>query len=322
MSLPPLAKRHQEERARLAMSAARAAGQVWRKLNRDDMKTSWQQLLPELLLIVAGAQTAAANSTDPYLQRLLGEDPDRAESDQLAPQALAGIAPDGRPLATLLMYPLWATLGALARGATLALAWASGAAVLDLLVRTVIADTGRAADLVGMIVRPAVTSYVRVVELPACARCIVLAGREYTLSDGFARHPRCDCSMAPVTRSFRPVPTSAKTVFEQMSAAQRHKAFGAAAVKAIGDGADIEQVVNARRGMQTATYYRRTIQTTTEGITRRGIAGRRSKKFERIVGSRYATSRSPRLMPEEIYHQADGDREHAIRLLRRHAYIV
>ncbi|MEU0761593.1 hypothetical protein ABZ351_18200 [Streptomyces microflavus] len=321
MSQPASPRQHQEERARLAMATARAAGKLWRSLDRDDMRSSWEQLLPELLLIVTGAQRAAAASTDPYLQRLLGDDPDRAESDQMDPQALAGVAPDGRSLVSLLMYPLWATLGALARGASVAFAWASGAAVLDLLIRTVIADTGRAADLIGMIVRPAITSYVRVVELPACARCIVLASREYTLTTGFQRHPRCDCTMAPVTRAFTPTVTSAKQVFAQMTDAQRHKAFGAAAVKAIGDGADIEQVVNARRGMTTATYYRRTVQTTTEGITRRGIAGRRSKKFQRIAGNRYATAKSPRLMPEEIYRLAD-DREHAIRLLRRHAYIV
>ncbi|MFJ2209337.1 hypothetical protein [Streptomyces microflavus] len=321
MSQPASPRQHQEERARLAMTAARAAGKLWRRLDRDDMRSSWEQLLPELLLIVTGAQRAAASSTDPYLQRLLGDDPDRAESDQLAPQALAGVAPDGRSLVSLLMYPLWATLGALARGASVAFAWASGAAVLDLLIRTVIADTGRAADLIGMIVRPAVTSYVRVVELPACARCIVLASREYTLTTGFLRHPRCDCTMAPVTRTFTPTVTSAKQVFAQMTDAQRHKAFGAAAVKAIGDGADIEQVVNARRGMTTATYYRRTVQTTTEGITRRGIAGSRSKKFQRVAGNRYSTAKSPRLMPEEIYRLAD-DREHALRLLRRHAYIV
>ncbi|MGW1221454.1 hypothetical protein ACWD6O_13765 [Streptomyces californicus] len=322
MSAPAPVRRHQEERARLAMATARAAGTLWRRLDRDDMRGSWQQMLPELLLLVTGAQSAAAASTDPYLQRLLGDDPDKAESDELAPQALAGIAPDGRPLASLLMYPLWAALGALARGASLAVAWASGAAVLDLLVRTVIADTGRAADLIGMIVRPAITSYVRVVELPACARCIVLASREYTLSTGFQRHPRCDCTMAPVTRSFTPPVTSARQVFAQMTDTQRHKAFGPAAVKAIGDGADIEQVVNARRGMSTATYYRRTVQTTTEGTTRRGIAGRRAKKSERAAGNRYATAKSPRLMPEEIYRIANGNREHAIRLLRRHAYIV
>ncbi|MFW3459695.1 hypothetical protein ACN24K_01710 [Streptomyces microflavus] len=322
MSQPASPRQHQEERARLAMATARAAGKLWRRLDRDDMRSSWEQLLPELLLIVTGAQRAAASSTDPYLQRLLGDDPDRAESDQLDPQALAGVAPDGRSLVGLLMYPLWATLGALARGASVAFAWASGAAVLDLLIRTVIADTGRAADLIGMIVRPAITSYVRVVELPACARCIVLASREYTLTTGFQRHPRCDCTMAPVTRTFTPTVTSAKQVFAQMTDAQRHKAFGAAAVKAIGDGADIEQVVNARRGMTTATYYRRTVQTTTEGITRRGIAGSRSKKFQRVAGNRYSTAKSPRLMPEEIYRLAEGDREHAIRLLRRHAYIV
>lgn len=318
--MSPVAEAHQRDRARLATLTARAAGNAWRRVDRDDLRGSWARLMPELLLIVTGAQVKAAHSADPYLQRLLGLDSERAESDVLQPSALAGVAPDGRDLATLLMYPLWSALAALARGQSLARAWAAGAATLDLLVRTIVSDTGRSADLVGMLVRPAVTSYVRVVELPACARCIVLAGREYGLSTGFDRHPRCDCTMEPVTRLHRPAPTSAKTVVEQMTDAQRHKAFGASAVKALADGADIEQVVNARRGMTTATYYRRTVKTTTQGTTRRGLAGQRRKTFRRVSGNRYATAKAPRLMPEEIYRIAD-DRAHALRLLRLHGYL-
>ncbi|MEU1805846.1 hypothetical protein [Streptomyces sp. NPDC019937] len=321
MSPSPQAAAHQEKRAQLAATTARAAGNVWQRVGSEDVRGSWTRLLPEALAILTGAQLAASRSAEPWLEQLLGRDDERAESDLLVPESLTGVAPDGRSLAELLMYPVWAVLHAIGEGLPLVAAFARGRALLDLLVRTVVADTGRAADLVAMIVRPAITSYVRVVELPACARCILLAGREYGLTTGFERHPRCDCTMEPVTRTHQPQPVDAMDVFRQMSPEQQHKVFGEAAVKAIADGADITQVVNARRGMTTATRYGRKIQATTEGITRRGIAGSRRAKFERRAGARYATAKAPRLMPEEIYRLAD-DREHAIRLLCRNGYIV
>lgn len=322
MSPSPAAAAHQKERARLATVTARAAGRAWRKVDGADIRGTWTRELPEVLALLAGGQLAAARSAEPYLVRLLGDDDGQPASVYLAPDALTGVAPDGRPLASLMMLPVWTALHAISRGASLAVSLVTGQALLDMLVRTVIADTGRAADLVGMILRPAVTSYIRVVEFPACARCILLAGVEYGISTGFRRHPRCDCTMEPVTRTHRPAPVDAMDAYQSMTPQQQHKVFGGAAVKALAAGADIGQVVNARRGMSTATYYGRTVQTTTEGITRRGIAGGRRGKFERVAGKRYSTARAPRLMPEEIYRLADGDRAHAVRLLRTHGYIV
>lgn len=318
MSPSPLAVEHQERQTELAAATARAVGPLWQQVDPADMRRSWQVALPRVVALVAAGQLGAARQADPYLQALL---PAAGTEGRVDPRALAGVAGDGRDLPGLLMYPLWHALAQISRGLTLAASIASGAAFLQLLARTLVADAGRAADLVGVIVRPAVTSYVRVVEPGACSRCIILAGREYGLSTGFERHPRCACTMEPVTRHHRPTPVDAMDVFRQMSAQQQRKTFGAAAVKSIGDGADIAQVVNARRGMTTATRYGRTVQATTEGITRRGIAGQRRAKFERRPGDRYATARAPRLMPEEIYRLADS-REHAIRLLRRNGYIV
>lgn len=314
------AERHQQDRARTAAVAARAAGQLWRKTDTDDLRASWTAMLAQVLTVASAGQLTAARQAEPYLTSVLGLDDERAQADQLQPEALVGVAGDGRPLAELFMYPVYTTLAAIGRGASLALAWASGAALLDLLVRTIVADAGRAADLVAMATRPAVTSYVRVVELPACARCIILAGREYSLSAGFARHPRCDCTMAPVTRTSRPTPVDARDVFTSMTEAQQVKAFGAKAVEAIAAGADPAQVVNARRGMRQATLYGKTVSATSEGTTRRGLAGRRRSSFERVDGRRYATTRAVRLMPEEIMRRAE-DREHAVRLLRLHGYL-
>jgi hypothetical protein len=105
-----------------------------------------------------------------------------------------------------------------------------------------------------------------------------------------------------------------------MTEAQQRRGFGEAGMKAIADGADLTQVVNARRGMTTVTRYGRTVQATREGTTRRGLYGSRRAKFEKVLGARYARAKAPRLMPEEIYRLAK-DREHAIRLLQRNGYL-
>lgn len=312
----------------------------------DDIRGSWAGQLARLLTVVLAAQLVAARQAEQWLSRIRGlGDP----AGRLVPEAFAGTASDGRDLAGLLMYPAWVALHALTLGVLPDRALARGAAWADFLTKTQIADTGRAADSVAMAARPEIAGHERVVHLPACSRCIVLAGRLYRWSTGFERHPGCDCTMEPVTREQwhdgRPE-NAPRALFEQMTPEQQRKSFGAAAVKAITDGADFSQVVNARRGMTTATAYGRRVQATREGITRRGVAGARLitgnpaafsaprgdagttvvSEFTRStrLGEqrvRLRGARSPRLMPEEIYRQADN-REHALHLLRMHGYIL
>lgn len=316
---PPPVQEQQEDLAQVAAATAAAVVSEWESVDEENVADSWLQRLARVLAVVAGGQQAAASRADPYLDRLLNGRRD----GHVDPAAFAGVAADGRPLLNLFMYPVWVALRALTAGVPVARGMAQGAAFADLLARTVVADTGRAALQAGIVAEEAVTSYVRVVELPACGRCIILAGQEYSTTSGFLRHPRCDCSMAPVTRSVRPNVVDAAGAYARMSQAQRQKAFGVAGVRAIEDGADIAQVVNARRGMATVTAYGRKVQATTEGVTRRGLAGGRLRDFEerRRPGQRYRMSRTPRLMPAEIYELAD-DREHAVRLLRKHGFIV
>ncbi|WP_327268803.1 hypothetical protein OG233_14095 [Streptomyces sp. NBC_01218] len=320
MSPGPLAIAHALARARLAAAAARAARSAWRKVDRDAPAPAWAGLLGPVVAAVAGAQLAAAQGTDPWLARLLGQDPAQAASDRLDPASLAGVTGDGFALADALQIPAWTALRLVTQGMPVAQAMARGQLLLDLMVRTAVADAGRAADQVAMTARPAVTSYIRVVEAGACSRCIILAGKEYGVSTGFLRHPRCHCGMEPVTREHRPRAQDPREVIDAMSDTQRRRTFGDAGAKALTEGADPALLVNARRGMATATVYGRTVQATTEGTTARGIAGRRLQALHKTSGQRYRVSRTPRLMPEEIFRQAD-DREHAVRLLRRYGYI-
>lgn len=321
MTVPVEAAKHQEQRAAQAATVAAAVRAVWGEVDPQDLEASWLARVPLAAGLIRAGQLAAAGTAEPWLTAETG-----AGEGTVDPQAAAEATGD---LGVPLLYPLLIAFNRIGRGFSTAMSILSGAAFLEMVTRTLIADAGRIADMAGMIARPRVVSYVRVVHLPACARCVILAGREYSLSEGFLRHPRCDCTVAPR----RPGDTwelpSPTALFDDMTEAQRRRAFGAAAVEAIGEGADVAQVVNARRGMTTVTRYGRQVQATREGTTRRGLYGARAAKFQKAAGVRFgestagrARAKTPRLMPEEIYRLADGDREHAIRLLNRNGYIV
>lgn len=199
---------------------------------------------------------------------------------------------------------------------------------------TAVADTARSSTQVAMAADRQVVAYTRVVQLPACSRCIVLAGQMYPYSEGFLRHPNCDCQTLPLREAQWKGVRSPRDLYDVMSPAERRRVFTVDGARAISEGADIGQVVNARRGMDVAHIYGRRLQVTHEGATRRSTYGRsRSQagdRMERFAGQRhgaatsaryYRSTRSPRLMPEEIFRIADG-RDDQIRLLRRYGYIT
>lgn len=324
----------QDQARQVASTAAEAAAQAWAEVDAAAITTTWTQQLPAVVATVTAAQTAAAALAAPAVAGIA--------STALAPvvaAALAGIASTGLPLAAVLVAPAVAAIGALAASAPAARGLAAGAAVLDMIVRTQVTDAGRVATGVAITATPEIAGHERVVHLPACSRCIVLAGRLYRWSEGFARHPRCDCTMVPVTSEewrTRNLDNHPRALFDQLDPAEQDKRFGAAGAQAIRDGADPVQVVNARSGMRTASVGGREILATTTGVTRRGTAGQRlSERFGTAVVSEFERntrtggrervrlrgSRAPRLMPETIYQVAE-DRDHAIRLLRLHGYLL
>lgn len=279
------------------------------RLDGDALARSWGRMDEELLAALIAAQEEAAAGGAAYVGEFGGR-----PAGEVVPGSLAGIASDGRALKSLMGFPLARALQRRGDGASADDAVAQMVRHLLMLAGTQVADAGRVGAGVAMAANRAVIGYERVVQLPACARCIVLAGQLYPWSEGFLRHPNCDCVHRPVTsieewRSARPGNTPAR-MFDRLTRAQQDRLFGSAAAQAIRDGADIGQVVNARRGITTAAGPGgRRVPVTTEGTTRRGLAGRRRPG-------------APRVMPEEIYRIADGDREVAIALLRRFGFIV
>lgn len=295
-----IARRHQLSREALAEATAKAVLAEWAKVRPENVARDWARLLPAVTAMVQRGQLHAAKQSHTFMKQLLG--PEAVAGGQVVPEQFAAQTPDGRDALKLLSRAAPHSISAQRRGIGARAAMARSAAFLNMVVRTVVADTGRQADQAAMVANRNVRAYVRVVELPACSRCIILAGREYGVSTGFLRHPNCDCTMEPVTRKHRPMPLDAEELFESMTPAQRRKVFGEAGAKAIGDGANISSVVNARKAMAQVEMHGQTVQVTYAGT------GSRKKK------------RPPRLMPEEIYRQAES-REQAIRLLYKNGYL-
>lgn len=190
---------------------------------------------------------------------------------------------------------------------------------LDRLVMSLVLDAARGAESVSIVSRPRV-GYVRYLSPPSCSRCAILAGRFYRWSSGFRRHPNCDCTHLPTTdpRSEfiqNPHDLVNKGLVTGLSKADR---------RALADGADLNQLVNAKNGSIRRVNFGpgRTVSITDAGMTARGLAGKRIGDLRKVAGSRYRVSGGMRLTPDSIYRVADGDRDVAMRLLESNGYLI
>jgi len=313
-------------------------GRNWQEQYREDVG-------PKIAALVIAAQIAMTREADTYVADVLNEldfGP-TAEPGVLVPNALAGWAGDGRPVSTLLegsIVRAGRSLAARQESPEAVLsrtgpsedqiqqALDDGAAWMEMVVETILADTTRAAEEAAIAPREWVEGYVRMLNPPSCSRCVVLAGRFYLYNDGFERHPRCDCVHIPASEAdYKDLRVNPSLYFDSLSPAEQDKAFTKAGAEAIRDGADISQVVNARRGMHTAAInqrgwipkgrmvradvFGRGVFVTTEGVTKRG-------RGRKAMGA----GRPFRLMPESIYEIAGGDRAEAIRLLKLYGFIT
>lgn len=318
MDAQTLGATHYRRQARLALGAAWAAAREWRQLSRADLTGSWLGGVGlRTLAIVTAAQRAAADGSSEYVAAAVTAQGGTPNAQGLAVDAaaFAGVAADGRPLESLLYQPIVRAKTALGGGTALDEALQQGLADLLRIVACEVADAGRAAVGAGIVADRTATGYVRVLNPPSCSRCAILAGKEYAFNAGFQRHPHCDCVHLPTIRGVKPHLVDPGDYFRSLSAAEQDRAFTVAGARAIRDGADIGQVVNARRSMY-ALGDRYGLRATREGMTKRGLARQRLKALQ-------AAGRAPggvRLMPESIYRIA-SDRDEAIRLLYRYGYL-
>lgn len=293
----------------------------WEQVTLGDPQRTFAAALPEMLASVTAGQVAAAAGAAGYVGGLVVDE--GVAPDPVAvvdPRRFAGITSDGRTLPGLLTQPLIRALYLRTQGADDRPALLGGRLSLETLVRTEILDTGRDAVATAGALDREVKGYVRQVHLPSCGRCTVLAGKFFRRNAGFARHPRCDCSHVPTTRTVKAgeVDQSPRSLFDSMTRDQQDRGFGKANAEVIRRGGDIGQVVNARRGMATAGS-----SWSNEGATVRGAYGRASVARGQVATKQGRRNRevAPRPSPGFLLEQAGDDPELFALALERAGYL-
>lgn len=294
MAIPRAAEEHYKSQQILAAATLAAARRIWAGISPVNLDRSWSTGGPRLRALVTAAQKRAAANGAAYVPKVIAQQGITAPAiAAVNVTEVAGTASSGAELALVLRTPIIRTKQAIAGGATAEQALEDARSTLDGIVRTQLADAGRAGTSLAMAARPALHGYTRMLNPPSCDRCAILAGAFYRWNAGFARHPHCDCIHIPtVEDAADDLTTDPDEYFASLAEDDQDRIFTKSGAEALRDGADIGQVVNARRGMTAAG-------TTTVG-TRNG---------------------SIRLMPEAIYRQA-RTRDDAIAGLRRHGFLL
>lgn len=303
--LPRASRDHYQRQQALGAAVLRGSRRQWASMSFD-FDRSWPDIRSRLVALAVAAQLAATRDANAYVDEVLDETGQANNPVAvLRPPGFVGTSSDGRDIETLFDGAIVAAKGAVAAGATAPDALTRGGQWLDMTMRTLVADAGRTASGVAIAVRPDVGGYVRMLNPPSCSRCVVLAGQFYRWNDGFQRHPGCDCRHIPSSENIAgDITTDPSAYFKSLGEAEQDQTFGKAGAQAIRDGADIAQVVNARRA--NTTY------TTDLGFFTREGTTRGAQRIRGVV----------RPMPETIYTMAGGDRGQAIELLRRYGYIA
>lgn len=277
----------------------------WWGLRWESFQDDFVAGLPDMVDLVARAQAEAAGFGAEFANGQVGG------QVRVRPEAIAGSASDGRSLAGLLVRPMVRTFTAASLGASAPSAMNFGSEAFQRIASTQVEDAARAGEQAAMGGNDEVRGYLRLVEPKACGRCIILAGRFYRWNEGFDRHPSCRCTHKPITGGWTDADQDPRQLFDAMDPADQERAFTKAGAEAIRLGADPARVVNARRGMSTATS-----PAGRQVLTRRSVLGQ--KVFTTSV---LAKGRGIRLMPESILELAT-DHVDAVRLLREHQYIL
>jgi hypothetical protein len=239
---PTLGIDHLDATQAIARQQVEQVQRAWRGLDPGGLRASFAAgVAPVLVAAITDGQINAAALATPYVSDVLADEHAPAQLPTVVPSAFAGVTTTGLPLASLadlLFVRLLADIGA---GMSTTDALLTGLRRALTYTATEITDAGRTATQTQLIADTRVAGYERVVKLPACDRCIILTGRLYRYSHGFRRHPRCDCTMTPVTREqWREanLDNHPRALFDSMTANEQNSRFGAGNAAAIRAGAE------------------------------------------------------------------------------------
>lgn len=288
------------------------------KSSPDAWRDAVQSIGDRLLMM----QVLVASYADPYLNDVLeAQDADPTAEAAVVPESFSDLTDGGGSWLQALVF---APNSVREPGSD----WTTRFGfVANSIVKTGLIDTARASVQSGMQARPSVRWYVRMLNGRSCARCAILAGRKYRSTVAFRRHKRCDCRHIPAAEAADDWTVDTKQYFDSLPTDEQDRLFTEAGAKAIRLDADPAQVVNAEKGVSVVTAYGVDVLRTLEGTTRRGIAGQRlgDEGFAKQPNNRYSYAMTPRLMPDEIFLQAERlgwDRAEVLRQLRRFAYVL
>lgn len=310
---------------------------MWRQVDYGNVAASVAAVSAPLLQLLVDAQEAAATQSGGFMAAV--DDHYGVQSDaRINPEAFAGMTQDGIGLDSAVLYSSQVMFDRIARGAGPADVLTAGKTFVQQVGRTAVMDAGREADRVQMFARPQYKRWVRQIGPGACSRCIQLAGIE-SWQVAFARHPNCHCIAVPAGETFKgAIETSPKAYFDQLSKAEQDKRFTKAGAEVIRQGADLQRVVNARRGAAGIKYGPRVIPEPGKRVMRpRNIGSQQypiwvyetveltGKRARRTYSYGSLDRRLPqgtRLMPETILKIARGDRARLTQLLSHYGYLT
>lgn len=303
------ATRHKRDTEKLTSAAFERAGKAWKRVNPGSIVSSWQSMSADVIGAVMIAQHETITNNDAYLDFAFNEQNIDGLDARLRPGSIVGTMPaTGATLDAALAGVAFHTLDHIGRGYSTREAMDGGMLELSQLVQYAVADASRASAQVRIGTAKTNVGYTRVVSAGCCARCAVLAGRFYRWNAGFLRHPNCLCLHFPATSAVASeTATDPYAQFEALSPTEQDRIYTKSGAEAIRNGADMNQVVNARRGMTTSGRF------TSEGSSKRGYyrnasdAGRAGKR---------------RLSVDEILRRSGNDKERFASLLSEYGYFV
>lgn len=303
------AARHKQDAAELTNAATIRAANSWKKVNPGSVVSSWEMLMPSAIGAVMLAQKDTITSNEQYIDFAFNEQNIDGLDGSLRPGAIVGTMPaTGALLEAAFAGVAYHTLDRIGRGRSTNEALQAGMIELSHLVQYAVSDASRAASSVRIGTAATKIGYTRVVSAGCCARCAVLAGRYYDWNEGFLRHPACKCLHFPSTAvGAQASSTDPYAHFDALSPREQDRIYTKAGAEAIRNGADMNQVVNSRRGMTTSGRF------TSEGSGRRGFYKR---------GTAAGQSGKRRLSVDEIMRRANGNKERFASMLTDYGYLT
>lgn len=237
----------------VSLRVQRQLAAYWNQVDWNDLD-GWMRIHRfRIVQLIRAGQLEAALLALPYLRGAAAEaGVATASTASASPQAMVAGSFTAEKLADILGGSVRLTKFRIAQGYEREDALKSGGQRLLALGDTLTRDVGREALQADSILEPHCVGYERVVPLPACSRCLLLAGKFFKDNQGFPRHPACNCYHAPVYEADgkryggAPDGHTPDELFERMSTAEQNAALGKDADLVRSGKVSLQDAVNTR----------------------------------------------------------------------------